>query len=58
MRCRTSPIVSTLLEIEIEAIKKALHYHQNQIAATARSLGLTRSALYRRLEKYNIPYAD
>ncbi len=53
------PAVGTLSleEMEIQAIRKALAFHQQQIAATARSLGITRSALYRRLEKYQIPYA-
>ena len=37
-------------------IKKALNYHKQIISKTARSLGITRSALYRRLDKYGIPY--
>lgn len=44
----------TLEEIEIEMIKKALIYHNQSISKTARALGLTRSSLYRRLEKYNL----
>ena len=46
----------TLEEIEIEMIKKAMSYHNGKVTAVARALGLTRSAMYRRLEKYNIPY--
>jgi two-component system NtrC family response regulator len=42
--------------MEVKMIKKALAYHRNKISATAKSLGITRSALYRRLEKFNIPY--
>jgi DNA-binding NtrC family response regulator len=48
----------TLEEMEVGMIKKALEYHRNHIAKTARSLGITRSALYRRLEKYQIPYDE
>lgn len=44
----------SLEEMEIKMIKKALTFHRNKISATAKSLGITRSALYRRLEKYNI----
>lgn len=46
----------TLEEIEIEMIKKAMAFHQGKVTAVARTLGLTRSAMYRRLEKYNIPF--
>lgn len=46
----------TLEALEIEMIKKALKFHNFSISQTARSLGLTRSALYRRLEKYEIPH--
>ena len=46
----------TLEEMEIQMIKKAMDFHQNKIARVARALGLTRSSLYRRLEKYGIPY--
>lgn len=44
----------TLDELESTMIKKALAYHNNSISKTARSLGLTRSSLYRRIEKYGI----
>ncbi|MBO9154043.1 sigma-54-dependent transcriptional regulator [Chitinophaga sp. GCM10012297] len=46
----------TLEELEVEMIRKAMGFHQNNIAKAAAALGLTRSALYRRLEKYNMPY--
>lgn len=46
----------TLDEMEKEMILKAMTHHNNRISKVARSLGLTRSALYRRLEKYEIPY--
>jgi len=48
----------SLEEMEIKMIKKAMAFHNNKVSATARSLGLTRSALYRRLAKYDIPYDE
>ncbi len=48
----------TLEETEIQMIKRALQFHQNRISKAAIALGLTRSALYRRLDKYNIPYDE
>jgi DNA-binding NtrC family response regulator len=46
----------SLEEMEISMIKKALNFYNHSISATAQSLGLTRSSLYRRLEKYHIAY--
>ena len=46
----------TLQEMEINMIKKALSFHQHSISKTAASLGITRSSLYRRLEKFKIPH--
>ena len=46
--------VVSLEEIEAIMIKKALDFHQNHISKTARSLGITRSALYRRMSKYGL----
>ncbi|MGZ3872678.1 MAG: sigma-54-dependent transcriptional regulator [Mucilaginibacter sp.] len=48
----------TLEEVEIEMIKRAMEYHKNRISKAAAALGLTRSALYRRLDKYQIPYDE
>lgn len=48
----------TLEEVEVMMIKKAMQYHRNKISKAASSLGITRNALYRRLEKYNIPYDE
>jgi len=48
----------TLEEIEVLMIRKALDFHKNKISRAAESLGLTRSSLYRRLDKYNIPYDE
>ncbi len=46
----------TLEEMEVQMIKKAMKFHQNKVSKVAKALGLTRSSLYRRLEKYGIPY--
>ncbi|MEP6724862.1 MAG: sigma-54 dependent transcriptional regulator [Bacteroidota bacterium] len=48
----------TLEELEIQMISKAMEFHKNRITRAAKALGITRSALYRRLEKYNIPYDE
>ncbi len=48
----------TLEELEVQMIRKAMQFHKNRITRTAKALGITRSALYRRLEKYNIPYDE
>jgi transcriptional regulator with GAF, ATPase, and Fis domain len=48
----------TLEEMEVLMIKKAMEFHNHKISKAARSLGLTRSALYRRLDKYGIPYDE
>ncbi|MDN3547000.1 sigma-54-dependent transcriptional regulator [Mucilaginibacter aquaedulcis] len=48
----------TLEQVEVEMIKRAMDYHKNKISRAAASLGLTRSALYRRLDKYQIPYDE
>ena len=48
----------TLEEVEVEMIKRAMEYHKNKVSKAAVSLGLTRSALYRRLDKYQIPYDE
>ena len=48
----------TLDELEIQMIRKAMEFHKNKISRVANALGITRSALYRRLEKYNIPYDE
>jgi two-component system NtrC family response regulator len=48
----------TLEETEILMIKRAMQFHHNRISKAAVALGLTRSALYRRLDKYHIPYDE
>lgn len=48
----------TLEEMEVRMIQRAMAFHKGKIARVARSLGLTRGALYRRLDKYGIPYSE
>ncbi|PHN04823.1 sigma-54-dependent transcriptional regulator [Flavilitoribacter nigricans] len=52
------PVVGsmTLEEMEREMIQRALDHYDQHITNAARALGLTRSALYRRLEKYGIDF--
>lgn len=44
----------TLSTIEKNTILKVIEKHQGNISRAARELGLTRTALYRRLSKYDI----
>lgn len=48
----------SLDELEVMMIRRALEFHKNRISRAAQALGITRSALYRRLQKYNIPYDE
>ncbi len=48
----------SLEELEQQMIRRAMSYHRNKISKAAQALGITRSSLYRRLEKYNIPYDE
>jgi DNA-binding NtrC family response regulator len=45
---------SKLHDVERAAIQQALNKHGGNITQTARELGLTRTALYRRLDKYDL----
>ena len=45
----------TLEEVEEHLIKKALDRHGGNVSQAAEALGLSRSALYRRLEKHGLP---
>ncbi|AHM63117.1 Fis family transcriptional regulator [Flammeovirgaceae bacterium 311] len=45
-----------LEEMEKAMILKAMVLYKENMSKVAQSLGLSRGALYRRLEKYNIPY--
>jgi DNA-binding NtrC family response regulator len=44
----------SLEEVESLLIKKALARHSGNISHAAEALGLSRSALYRRMEKYGL----
>jgi DNA-binding NtrC family response regulator len=46
----------TLEQIEKEMILKAMDKYKNNISKVASALGLSRGTLYRRIEKYNIPF--
>ena len=48
------PEALTLNKVEKSVIQKALNKHGGNITQTAKELGLTRTALYRRLEKYGL----
>ncbi|WP_431291873.1 sigma-54-dependent transcriptional regulator [Pedobacter sp. P26] len=48
----------TLDQMEAEMVKQAMSFHKNRITKAAASLGITRNALYRRLEKYQIPFNE
>lgn len=48
----------TLDQMEAEMVRQAMNYHKNRITKAAASLGITRNALYRRLEKYEIPFNE
>ncbi len=44
----------TLDEIEQDAIRAALARHEGNVIAAADELGMSRSALYRRMEKFGL----
>ena len=46
--------MGTLDEQERDAIVRMLEQHNNNISRVAEALGISRGALYRRMEKYNI----
>lgn len=49
----TTPVFD-LEQVEQQTILAALRYHQGNVSHAAKALGLTRGALYRRLEKYGL----
>ena len=56
-RPHTKPLESgnkTLDEVEKAVIEKTLATHQGNISKAAKELGLTRTSLYRRIEKYGL----
>ena len=43
-----------LEEVEKQVIEKVLRKHQGNVSQAARELGLTRTSLYRRMERYEL----
>ena len=43
-----------LEDVEKAVIRKALAKHEGNVSHAARELGLTRTSLYRRMEKYDL----
>jgi DNA-binding NtrC family response regulator len=43
-----------LLEVEGFLVRRAMEHHQGNVSRAARTLGLSRSALYRRLERHKL----
>ncbi|SMB87987.1 two component, sigma54 specific, transcriptional regulator, Fis family [Hymenobacter roseosalivarius DSM 11622] len=46
----------TLEELEAQMIRKSMAHYGGNVSRVAKALGLSRGALYRRLEKFGIPY--
>ncbi|MCC3156655.1 sigma-54 dependent transcriptional regulator [Hymenobacter sp. 15J16-1T3B] len=46
----------TLDEMEAQMIRKTVDFYAGNLSRVAKALGLSRGALYRRLEKFNIPF--
>ena len=57
---RTGPVLlprleeMSLEEVEAHLIRKALDRYQGNVSQAASALGLSRSALYRRLQRYGL----
>ncbi|HEV8356872.1 MAG TPA: helix-turn-helix domain-containing protein, partial [Gemmatimonadales bacterium] len=49
-----APAPASLEELEREAIRQALSRHDGNVSLAARALGLSRSALYRRLQRHGL----
>ncbi|MNF10479.1 Acetoin dehydrogenase operon transcriptional activator AcoR [compost metagenome] len=50
----TTPTNLGLEEMEKTMVQKAIDKHKGNISRAAADLGLTRAALYRRIEKFNL----
>lgn len=48
------PTDMTLEDIEAQSIRQAIELHNGNLSNVAKSLGISRAALYRRMEKYDI----
>ena len=51
-----APGTMTLEELEAHMIRQSLAHYAGNISRVAKALGLSRGALYRRLEKFGIPF--
>ena len=53
-----APGSMTLEALEEQMIRQSVAHYQGNLSQVARALGLSRGALYRRLDKFGIPYSD
>ena len=53
-----APGTITLEQLEEQMIRQSLAHYQGNLSRVARALGLSRGALYRRLEKFGIPTGE
>ena len=53
-----APGTMTLEELEAHMIRQSLSHYEGNISRVAKALGLSRGALYRRLEKHAIPFDE
>ena len=53
-----APGTMTLDVLEVQMIRQSLAHYEGNISRVAKALGLSRGALYRRFEKYGIPYDE
>jgi len=52
------PGTMTLEALEEQAIRQSVAHYRGNLSQVARALGLSRGALYRRLDKFGIPYNE
>jgi DNA-binding NtrC family response regulator len=48
----------TLEALEEQMIRQSVAHYRGNLSQVARALGLSRGALYRRLDKFGIPYSE
>ncbi|QKG57378.1 sigma-54-dependent Fis family transcriptional regulator [Hymenobacter sp. BRD128] len=53
-----APGSMTLEALEEQVIRQSVAHYQGNLSRVARALGLSRGALYRRLDKFGIPYSE
>jgi two-component system NtrC family response regulator len=53
-----APGTMTLEALEEQMIRRSVAHYQGNLSQVARALGLSRGALYRRLDKFGIPYSE